>query len=97
VYTKKTQVTSEIFHGIPERALHSYFTHHDIENTVANTIYATYARRRTMERLGALSLNKQRLSCILIDFFTACYKIQCMTSNTYRSPEHTMDVGHEKK
>ena len=36
-----------------------------IENTVANTINATYARRM-MGRLGAIPGSVQRLSCILI-------------------------------
>ena len=38
--------------------------YHAIENTVASTIDATYARRM-MGRLGVISSNIQRLSCIL--------------------------------
>ena len=40
-----------------------------IENTVANTINATYARRM-MGRLGAIPASVQWLSCILIGLFS---------------------------
>ena len=40
-----------------------------IENTVANTINATYARRM-MVRLRALPASVLRLSCILIGLFS---------------------------
>ena len=39
--------------------------YHAMENTVANTINATYARRM-MGRVDVIPLNIQRLSCILI-------------------------------
>ena len=55
---------SGIFHGIPQESDITTL-YHVIENTVVNTISATYAQSM-MGRLDVILLNIEWLSCILI-------------------------------
>ena len=52
-YTKKTKMTSGIFPGIPQKALHNYFIPCHDKNSVFNTMNVIYAQR-AVGRLGKI-------------------------------------------